>query len=120
MTPASLGLLLGVLGLAVVMVRTVLERRSELALLQAMGFGRRAVVHLVLAENGSLLIFGVLAGAGAALLAVLPRLITGLAHPPWGSLALTLSMIVLTGLISGAVAVRKSLSLDLLPSLRKE
>ncbi len=119
-TLGGLGLLLGVLGLAVVMVRTVLERRSELALLQAMGFGRRAVVHLVLAENGSLLIFGVLAGAGAALLAVLPRLITGLAHPPWGSLALTLSMIVLTGLISGAVAVRKSLSLDLLPSLRKE
>lgn len=119
-TLGGLGLLLGVLGLAVVMVRNVLERESELALLQAMGFGRRAVVHLVLAENGWLLIFGVMAGALAAVLAVFPRLIAGLAHPPWGSLALTLTVIVLTGLISGAVAVRKSLSSDLLPSLRKE
>jgi hypothetical protein len=44
-TLGGLGLLLGVLGLAVVMVRNVLERRGELALLQAVGFGRRAVVH---------------------------------------------------------------------------
>lgn len=119
-TLGGLGLLLGVLGLAVVMVRNVLERRSELALLQAMGFGRRALVHLVLAENGWLLIFGVLAGTGAALLAILPRLVAGLAHPPWGSLALTLSVIVLTGLISGAAAVRMSMSQDLLPGLRRE
>ena len=119
-TLGGLGLLLGVLGLAVVMVRNVLERRGELALLQAVGFGRRAVVHLVLAENGWLLIFGVLAGTGAALLAVLPRLIAGLAHPPWGSLLLTLSAIVLTGLISGAIAVRKSMDQQLLASLRRE
>jgi hypothetical protein len=119
-TLGGLGLLLGVLGLAVVMVRNVLERRGELALLQAVGFGRRAVVHLVLAENGWLLVFGVLAGSGAALLAVLPRLVAGLAHPPWGSLLLTLSAIVLTGLISGAIAVRRSMDQDLLPSLRQE
>lgn len=119
-TLGGLGLLLGVLGLAVVMVRNVLERRSELALLQAVGFGRRAVVHLVLAENGYLLIFGVLAGTGAALLAVLPRLVAGLAHPQWVSLTLTLAAIVLTGLVSGAIAVRRSMDQDLLPSLRRE
>lgn len=119
-TLGGLGLLLGVLGLAVVMVRNVLERRGELALLQAVGFGRQALVRLVLAENGWLLIFGVLAGTGAALLAVLPRLVAGLAHPPWLSLLLTLSAIVLTGLISGAIAVRRSVDQDLLPSLRRE
>jgi hypothetical protein len=43
-----------------------------------------------------------------------------LAHPPWGSLLLTLSAIVLTGLISGAIAVRRSMDQDLLPSLRQE
>ncbi len=119
-TLGGLGLLLGVLGLAVVMVRNVLERRGELALLQAVGFGRRAVVHLVLAENGWLLIFGVLAGTGAALLAVAPTLLAGQAHPPWGSLLLTLSAIVLTGLISGAIAVRRSMDQNLLASLRRE
>ena len=79
-----------------------------------------SLLHLVLAENGWLLIFGVLAGTGAALLAVLPRLVAGLAHPPWGSLLLTLSAIVLTGLISGAIAVRRSMDQQLLASLRRE
>jgi hypothetical protein len=46
--------------------------------------------------------------------------VAGLAHPPWRSLLLTLSAIVLTGLISGAIAVRRSMDQDLLPSLRQE
>ncbi len=119
-TLGGLGLLLGTLGLAVVMVRNVVERRGELALLQAVGFGRPAVSHLVLAENAVLLVFGVAAGAGAALLAVAPHLISGLARPPWLSLALTLGAIVAVGLIAGAVAVRRSLAQPLLPSLRSE
>ena len=41
-TLGGLGLLLGTLGLATVMVRNVLERRGELALLSALGFRRRA------------------------------------------------------------------------------
>ena len=38
----ALGLLLGTVGLAVVQLRSVLERRGELALMRAAGFGRAA------------------------------------------------------------------------------
>ncbi len=67
------GLLLGALGMAVVLLRGVWERRGELALLRALGFRHRALAWLVLSENGFLLMLGVGAGTMAALLAVAPH-----------------------------------------------
>src|SRR5262249_28364773 len=73
----GLGLLLGAMGLAVVLVRSIWERRGELALLRALGFRRSALGWLVLAENSFLLVLGLLAGAVSALLAVAPHLLAG-------------------------------------------
>ena len=119
-TLGGLGLLLGTLGLAVVMVRSVLERRSELALLQAVGFGSSSISWLVLAENGFLLVFGTVMGALTALLAVLPHLLSGMAEPPWISLSGTLLLIIAIGLFSGAAALSATLKTPLLPALRRE
>ena len=119
-TLGGLGLLLGTLGLAVVMVRSVLERRSELALLQAVGFGSSSISWLVLAENGFLLVFGTVTGALTALLAVLPHLVSGMAEPPWVSLLGTLLAIVAVGLLAGAAAVGATLKTPLVPALRRE
>ena len=119
-TLGGLGLLLGTLGLAVVMVRSVLERRSELALLQAVGFGSSSISWLVLAENGFLLVFGTVMGALTALLAVLPHLLSGMAEPPWVSLLGTLLAIVAVGLLAGAAAVGATLKTPLVPALRRE
>ena len=66
-----LGLLLGTVGLAVVLLRNVLERRRELALLKAVGYTRKQLGFVVLAENGLLLIAGLGIGVAAAVLAVL-------------------------------------------------
>ena len=68
----GLGLLLGTLGLAVVLARSVLERRKELALLSAVGFQRGSIHALVLYENLGLLIVGLAVGLGSALVAVGP------------------------------------------------
>ncbi len=119
-TLGGLGLLLGTLGLAVVMVRNVLERRGELALLQAVGFGRSAISWLVLAENAFLLVFGVLIGTAAALLAVAPHLLSGQASTPWLSLSVTLLLILLVGLTAGGVAIAATLRSPIVPALRSE
>jgi hypothetical protein len=55
----GLGLLLGTLGLAVVLARNVIERRAELATLRAFGFRRRTLGWMVVAENGFLLVTGI-------------------------------------------------------------
>jgi hypothetical protein len=119
-TLGGLGLLLGTLGLAVVMVRNVLERRGELALMQAVGFSRSAISWLVLAENGFLLVFGVVIGTAAALLAVAPHLVSGQANPPWFSLSATLLVILVTGLAAGGAAVAATLRSPIIPALRQE
>ncbi|MGD9647374.1 MAG: FtsX-like permease family protein, partial [Pirellulales bacterium] len=116
----GLGLLLGTLGLVVVELRNVLERRGELALLRAVGFRTGTLALLVLAENAALLVGGLAIGLIAALVAVAPHLVERSAAVPWGSLAGTLALVVVVGLSAGWLAVRASLAAPLLPALRGE
>ena len=57
-TLGGLGLLLGTVGLAAVLLRNVLERRRELALLGAVGYGRGRLFMIVIAESTLLLVCG--------------------------------------------------------------
>ena len=77
----GLGLVLGSLGLAVVLLRGVWERRGELALLRALGWRRRTLGWLVLAENGFLLLLG-LARARCRRCWPWPRTLPRPARPP--------------------------------------
>lgn len=70
----GVGVLLGSLCLGLVVARNLWESRSELALLQAVGFGQRSVLGMVMAEQLPVLIAGVLAGVAAAVVAVYPVL----------------------------------------------
>ncbi len=117
-TLGGLGLLLGTLGLSVVLLRNLLERRGELATMQAIGFWRRALAWLVVAENSLLLAAGVAVGAASALVAVSPHLLGGHALVPWLSLALTLLLVLAAGTLASLAAVRRVTREDLLPALR--
>ena len=116
----GLGLLLGSAGLGVIVLRNVLERRGELALLMAVGFRRGALHWLVLAEHGALLGLGLALGLVAALIAVLPSLLSPGAKLPYTSLAFTLSAVVLNGVIWTWLATRFALRGNLLEALRNE
>jgi hypothetical protein len=69
----GLGVLFGSFGLVVVLVRGVIERRAEIALMAALGFRPGRVAALVSIENVILLILGISAGTASALLAVSPE-----------------------------------------------
>lgn len=116
----GLGLLLGSLGLAVVLLRGVWERRGELALLRALGFRRATLGWLVLAENAFLLLVGLLAGTASALAAVSPHLLGGGSSIPWMHLLGLLAGVVLVGLIAGALATVLTLRAPLILALRRE
>jgi len=116
----ALGLLLGTFGLAAVQVRSVLERRRELALMRATGFRRRTLAGLITLENAVLLGGGLACGVLAALVAVLPHLFGGGASIPWGGLAGTFVLVFAVGLLAGLAAVRSVLTMPLLASLRSE
>lgn len=116
----GLGLLLGALGLAVVLLRGVWERRGELALLRALGYRHRALGWLVLAENGFLLVLGLAAGTVAALLSVAPHLLSGAGELPILRLLGLLLLVLIVGLAAGAMAVWATLRAPLIPALRRE
>ncbi len=116
----GLGLLLGTVGLGIVLLRNVLERRRELATLRAFGFRRRRLAGLVLAENAFLLAAGIALGAGSALAASAPRLAAGQVHLPWGSLAATMAAVLAVGMLASLLAVRGALGVPLLPVLKAD
>lgn len=114
----ALGLLLGVVGLAVVQLRSIVERRSELALMQATGFRRRRLAWMVLAENLVLLVGGLAIGSLAALAAVLPHALAEQAGTPWATLATLLAIVAAVGSLAGWLASRAVLRAPLIPALR--
>ena len=113
-------MLLGSAGLGIVVLRNILERRGELGLLLAVGFRRRQLYSLLLAEHGALLGLGLGIGVVAAAVAVLPALISPATELPYGSLSLTLAAICGNGLIWTWFATRSALRGDLLQCLRNE
>jgi len=115
-----LGLLLGSAGLGVVVLRNVLERRGELALLQAVGFRRRTLQWLVLSEHGALLWLGLVIGILAALVAILPVLLAPGAEVQYRALGGTLAGVLISGLIWTWLATKLALRGELLRALRNE
>jgi hypothetical protein len=116
----GLGLLLGTVGLGIVLLRNVLERRGELATLRAFGFRRQSISWMVAAENGVLLVSGIAIGTIAGLVAAAPRLLSDAQSVPWASLAAILSTVFAIGSLAGWLAVRGSVRVPLLPALRAE
>ena len=116
----ALGLLLGTLGTAVILLRNVLERRRELALMRAVGYGPGDLGTLVLAENLLLVGFAVLTGVSSALVAVAPVLSArdlGPALSPTGALA---GLVLLVGLLASLAAVAAAARTPVIESLRSE
>jgi ABC-type antimicrobial peptide transport system permease subunit len=116
----GLGLLLGSAGLGVVVLRNVLERRGEMAVLSAVGFRPRALRWLVLSEHVALEFLGLAIGIVAALLAVLPALISASAPLSYLSLGVTLALVAVNGVIWAWAAARLALRGELWQALRNE
>ena len=119
-TLGGLGLLLGTLGLATVLLRNVLERRRELALLRAIGYRSSHFTIMVVAENAWLLFCGLLTGAVCALIAIAPALFARGGRLPTVSLVALLMLVLVTGLAASLLATVAALRSPLLPALRSE
>jgi hypothetical protein len=119
-TLGGLGLALGSIGLGVVVLRNVLERRSELALARAVGYRRGRLAWMVLAEHWGLLALGLACGSLAALVAVAPAVRSAGAGLAWFSLAATLLAVAASGILWTYLAARLALGGEMLEALRNE
>ena len=97
----ALGLLVGIAGLGVVMVRAVRERRREVGVLRSLGFLVRQVRRAFVLESAFVAFEGIVIGAGLALITASQLVATGefgedlVFQVPWGNVAvLTLGSLI--------------------------
>jgi ABC-type lipoprotein release transport system permease subunit len=116
----ALGLVLGTLGLGTVLLRNVLERKRELALLQATGYRRSHLVLMVIAESVFLLACGLSIGIACAAVAIAPAYLErDQAFPVLSTLGL-LAAVFAAGMLSTIMATRFVATSELLPALKNE
>jgi putative ABC transport system permease protein len=102
----ALGLVVGIAGLGVVMVRAVRERRRQVGVLRSLGFGSGQVRRAFLAEAGFIALLGILTGTVLAII-VAWRLIGTEAFGedlpfslPWGQLLVVIGLTFLFSLLA--------------------
>jgi putative ABC transport system permease protein len=115
-----LSLLLGTVGLGIVLARSIMERRSEIGLLQAIGYGSRHIYSIIFIEYIVLLAAGILTGFLAAVVATLPSLLSATTDVSLTNLAVILAFLLLNALIWIGLFTRISVGRNLISHLRYE
>ncbi len=116
----GLGLVLGSVGLGLVVLRNMLERRGELAMLRAVGFARGRLQRMVFYEHWGLMLAGLACGVISALVAVIPAVQSPGGEVPYFSLLATVAGIALSGAVWVWLAGTLALRGRLLDALRHE
>ena len=116
----GLGLVLGTLGLGVVVWRNVLDRRAEHAAMRAVGFQKRRIARLVMAEHLVLGGLGLACGAGPALVASVPTLLDRSAGVSVMPVLIALLIIASSGALWITLATKLSMRGPLNAALRDE
>jgi putative ABC transport system permease protein len=122
----GLGLLVGISGLAVVMVRAVRERRQAIGMLRAMGFPSRTVRAALLVEAGMIAVQGTAIGVVLGLLTT-RQLMTGAEafgdgqlpfHIPWAALLVIIALPLTAALAATAWPASRAAAVQPATALR--
>jgi len=116
----GLGLILGSVGLGLVVLRNMLDRRNELAMLRAVGFNKVSLKRMVFYEHLGLVLAGLVCGVAAALVAAGPALKSPGAPVSYLALALMVAAIAFSGMVWIRIATVFALSGKMLDALRNE
>jgi len=116
----GLGLLLGTIGLAAVLLRSIFERRRELALLRALGYEERHFFVMTLMENALLLGGGLLAGTSCAIIAIAPAATAQGGRFPTIAIALLLAILLVVGITVSLISTKVALREAVLQAIRSE
>jgi ABC-type lipoprotein release transport system permease subunit len=116
----ALGLVLGTCGLGTVLLRNVLERRRELAVLRATGYRPMDLMTTVIAESALLIASGLALGVLSAAVAIAPAFAERGQPVPVAQTLILLSAVAASGVVSTVFATRAITSAELLPALRNE
>jgi hypothetical protein len=121
MVMGALGLLLGTFGMVVVLSRSIQERKQEIAMLRAVGFGKVQIRKLVVREYVLLLTVGVGTGFITAIIATLPSLLSAHTGTSFSSILIWLLVLLANGWLWIQLITRSALKGDsIYEALRNE
>jgi putative ABC transport system permease protein len=116
----GLGILIGTIGLGIVLLRNLQDRKYELALLKAIGFKQKHIFRLIFSENILILFFGLSAGVIAAFVGVLPSFLSPAFNLPIGFVLILIGSILLVGFLSIFITAKSATQKNYLTHLRSE
>ncbi len=120
MVLGGLGLVLGSAGLGLVLVLNVLDRKAELAMMQAVGFRKPELARMLFYEHGLLLSSGLLAGLVPALVAVVPIIRTRGGDFPYGLIICMVIAMLASGALWVRIAIGGILKINFFETLRNQ
>lgn len=106
----TLGLILGTIGLAVILARTILERKREISMMQAVGFQVSAIFRMLVSEYVILLSAGVVIGFVTAIVATLPSFLSTNTDASLSTVVLLILLILVNGFAWIAILSRVTLN----------
>jgi len=95
----SLGVLIGTIGLGIVIIRNLLDRKHEIGIYSAIGYSKSLIFNIISLENIILLIVGILIGLLSAIIGILPSLVSQSFNIPGNYITMILLIVILNGLI---------------------
>ncbi len=117
----AFGLLLGTVGLAIVLARSIYQRSNELALLFATGYSFTNVFRMLFREYFILMMFGIVGGGISAIMAVMPTFLSGQQNLSAGFVLFLISLVILNGVIwIGIISYLRLRKLRIVESLKNE
>lgn len=117
---SGLSMLIGLVGFGLVLIRNMQDRKSELAIMKALGFSNRTLFIAIFQEHFIMLVCGFVLGGLAAITGMLPSFLSREFDVPGLYLISLVSIIFLSGVISIFISVFSALSGQILQNLRKE
>ncbi|MCK5529295.1 MAG: ABC transporter permease, partial [Kiritimatiellae bacterium] len=116
----GLGIILGTVGLGIVVVRNIDDRRQELAIMRAVGYKQKELYQLLLREHIILLLAGVACGGISGFLAVLPAIVSAGGSVPYLLLTVIIMTIIANGILWISIATTTAIRGNLFDALRRE
>jgi ABC-type antimicrobial peptide transport system permease subunit len=116
----GLGMLIGTVGLGIVLLRNIRQRRQELALYLALGFRPDFIHRCILAEHLVILLSALILGIISSLTGILPSLLTPEYSAPVVFIGVILLLMGINGFLWIWFPARSALKKDILPGLRDE
>jgi ABC-type antimicrobial peptide transport system permease subunit len=115
----GIGMIFGVTGMGLILVRNFNSRRNDFYLMLAEGFSLKRIRKMIFDEHLIILIAGVVTGIVSALFATRPSLLSD-AGFPWGTIAVMILLILATGIAALLVSVQSVKTDTLISGIRKE